>query len=753
MSDTTTTPSTRDVAIALRSTGWSPLPLPARAKSLPPTGYTGYAGKYVSMGEVVAWNWDGNIAIRLPPDVVGVDVDVYHGGDVGLSKLETEHGKLPGTTWSTSREDGSGIALFRVPNGTTLNTNPAAGIDMIQAHHRYMVVWPSIHPEGRVYQWIDEASGEQLDGPPEPSDLPELPWGWVTGLAVSKTAAAAAADPQQVREFIETHTEELFPQALKGVRERLAKAEGSRHDNLVEASCWALREAAAGHYPARDAIDTIREWWLRVMDDPVRRDGGEFGSALMWAVAQVLAEPDRVAEIRAERTRRTIEPLRSVTDVDTSTGEIVRDYRNLPEDFWSARPVLQQIRQAAHSRLVSADAVLLCVLSRIALLTPSSTVLPAIVGTPASINIFGGLVGPSGGGKSTSAGVARELLPTVRTDVLTEVGPGSGEGLIEAFLELKQEEADDGRKRAIKRQTKHAVEVWVDEGQSLLAQSERNGATIMPIIRSAWNGETLTTQNASAETFRRIESHHYRLCILLGLQPAYTADLIADAEGGTPQRFIFAMSTDPSLTGEPLDWPGEIEWRTPPAIGAGQSVIQNPMTVSPEITKEIRERSLAVRQQRLELDPLDAHADLAKLKLAAALAILDGRHNVNVDDWDLACTIWRTSRAVRTWVIELADANRRQQTEARTAAEITKTLTIAEETERKAIESGAKSIARKVASIDGPATRADIARAPSGRVRKTAGIDDMVAHAIAKGWIQRVEQGWVRGPEWERDAA
>jgi hypothetical protein len=750
-----TTPETKDVAISLRNSGWSPLPLPARAKSQPPSGYTGYSGKYASMAEVVAWDWSGNIAIRLPPDVVGVDVDVYHGGDVGLSKLEEAHGKLPETVWSTSREDGSGIALFRVPNGTTLATDPANGIDMIQAHHRYMVVWPSIHPEGRIYQWIDEASGEHLDGPPEPVELPDLPWGWVTGLAVTKTNAAAAATPEQVRKFIDANVAETFPQALKGIRERLDKYEGSRHDTLVEVSCWALREAAAGYFTARDAIDTITTWWERVMDDTTRRDGGELGSAFMWAVAQVNAEPERIEAMREERRQHEAERNQTPTpppDVDPETGEAIRDHRNLPDDFWNARPVLQQIRQAAHNRLVSADAVLLCVLSRVVLLTPSSTVLPAIVGTPASLNIFGGLVGPSGGGKSTSAGVARELLPSTRTDVLTEVGPGSGEGLIEAFLEMRQEEID-GAKRTVKRQARHAVEVWVDEGQSLLAQSERSGATIMPIIRSAWNGETLTTQNASAETFRRIEKHQYRLCILLGLQPAYTADLIADAEGGTPQRFIFSMSTDPSLTGEMVDWPGEIEWSTPSAIRQGERLVPSPLVVATDVAREVRERALAVRQQRLELDPLDAHCDLAKLKLAAALALLDERSNVNVDDWELAGIIWRTSRSVRTWVIELADHNRRQQANARTAAEITKTITIAEESELKALESGARSIARKVATMSTAATRGDIARAPSGRARKAAGLDDMVAKAIAEGWIEQTEQGWVQGPKWGRHAA
>ena len=67
----------------------------------------------------------------------------YAGGDVSLKQLVEKYGPLPPTWWSTSRSDGSGIGLFRVPFGTTLLTDPATGIDMIQCFHRYVVCAPS----------------------------------------------------------------------------------------------------------------------------------------------------------------------------------------------------------------------------------------------------------------------------------------------------------------------------------------------------------------------------------------------------------------------------------------------------------------------------------------------------------------------------------------------------------------------------------------------------------------------------------
>jgi Bifunctional DNA primase/polymerase, N-terminal len=66
-------------------------------------------------------------------------------------------------------------------------------IEIIQRHHRYAVVWPSIHPEGRQYQWFD-ADGNVIDGPPRKADLPELPAMWLEGLSEKdkKTRASDA---------------------------------------------------------------------------------------------------------------------------------------------------------------------------------------------------------------------------------------------------------------------------------------------------------------------------------------------------------------------------------------------------------------------------------------------------------------------------------------------------------------------------------------------------------------------------------
>jgi len=138
--------------------GWTGvLALPPRAKGNPLSGFTGREGVDPTPAQVADWistRADGNIALRLPDGIIGVDVDQYgdKAGTSSLAALETLLGALPPTVMSTSRDNGSGIRLFTVPPGLDW-PDIADDIEVIRTGWRYAVVAPSIHPEGRVYGW------------------------------------------------------------------------------------------------------------------------------------------------------------------------------------------------------------------------------------------------------------------------------------------------------------------------------------------------------------------------------------------------------------------------------------------------------------------------------------------------------------------------------------------------------------------------------------------------------------------------
>lgn len=466
----------------------------------------------------------------------------------------------------------------------------------------------------------------------------------------------------------------------------------------------------------------------------------EFGGDRQ-AAARAIAEESGILE-DWKRTQDAKIVVEVPPGVDPETGEITpTSDANLPDEFWTQRPILEHIRQAAHSRLVSADALLVATLARVSLLMPPNLVLPAIVGDVASLNLFVAIVDPSGGGKTAAANVARRLVVHQREDFIDPILPSSGEGLIEAFFEWVDEEQPDGKNKKMKRQTKTAGFAFVDEGQSLLAQAERSGSTIMETIRSAWVGGDIGQHNAAEERKRWLKPHQYRLSIVMGFQLAYAASLIADAEGGTPQRFTFALATDPNIT-DGVEWPGEIHVDQLPRSG---NLVD--FSFDTEIAAEIRQRRVQRSRGEVRVDPLDTHADLRKMKLAAALAALDGRYHVRRDDWDIAEAIDENSKAVRMRAVEY---NRLAQDLARKAAVIAaveREAAIEVSTFNRALDRVARNFARRVWR-DGPLTPKAAFRSVSSRDRNIVDVDDVVAVCVDRKWVsidgEMVTAGEVR---------
>lgn len=175
--------------------GWSVIPLKHGTKWPPPKGWTGEDGAIPSYPDMHAWAQKrpkSNIAIRLPRNVIGIDVDHYgakKGGDT-FAEAQRRWGSTKPTYRSTSRTDGvSGIRLYRVPEGVKLAESiefdelGLGGIEVVQFHHRYVMCWPSVHDKsGDTYRWIAEIDDTVMDGPPALDDLPELPGAWVEAL-------------------------------------------------------------------------------------------------------------------------------------------------------------------------------------------------------------------------------------------------------------------------------------------------------------------------------------------------------------------------------------------------------------------------------------------------------------------------------------------------------------------------------------------------------------------------------------------
>ena len=253
--DPTTAPYRHGAPLYLGA-GWpGVLPLPEQAKTPPPTGYTGEDGADPSAEQVDQWRRHrgrGNIALRLPATVVGIDVDAYgdRTGAADLARLEAEHGALPATWVSTSRPGTvSGIRLYRLPAVELAGRDwrdVAPGIETIRRDHRYGAVWPSLHPEGRRYVWL-APDGTVADRVPTLDELPELPTAWLLEV-LTRTGherrdeprpdwpATRAGDPHRVGA---TLAELIRTDWTRKLDELAGTGQGSRMRTLTGLTVWA----------------------------------------------------------------------------------------------------------------------------------------------------------------------------------------------------------------------------------------------------------------------------------------------------------------------------------------------------------------------------------------------------------------------------------------------------------------------------------------------------------------------------------
>lgn len=277
----------RDTAADYFRAGWQGV-LPIRGKWPPPKGWTGTDAAMPSFADVLAW-CDGsegelNVGVRLPAHVLGIDVDDYgdkHGAAT-LAEHEARLGALPATWISTSRTDSvSGIRLFIVPEGMHWPGVLRGGcVDIIQLRHRYVMVPPSLHPEGRPYQWITPDGRTTADAIPHVADLPNLPQAWIDDLTGGQAAAdierADLGDAQTGTWLAEhgtgTPCEHMVRAASRAEAELLAP-NASRHDAAIRATARVMRMIAEGHRGALAALEQVRQAFLRATGGDALRAG------------------------------------------------------------------------------------------------------------------------------------------------------------------------------------------------------------------------------------------------------------------------------------------------------------------------------------------------------------------------------------------------------------------------------------------------------------------------------------------------
>jgi len=307
----------------------------------------------------------------------------------------------------------------------------------------------------------------------------------------------------------------------------------------------------------------------------------------------------------------------------------------LPDSFWE-RPVLAHIRQAAWHHLASPDATLLHVMTRYA-----STIHPAwMLPRNGTLDVYGVVISPSGSGKGQANKAGRALYPgpTRHPKIWLDRTISSGEGLVEGFMGPKDK---DTGLREVVRQSTHFI---IDEGTTLIAQLGREGATVIGTLCSAWVGEPLGQQLADGNKTRYIPPYAVRVCSTINIQNELAGQLYSDVlqATGFTGRCTFVCGQDPNMPDHDVADPGPLQlvsWSDAP-------IYNGRLTYPAEVHAAVRAEIVGGHRGTIERDPRQSHRVLQQIKWSMVLAMMDGRTDMNLDDWDLGGQIVSLSASV-----------------------------------------------------------------------------------------------------------
>lgn len=599
--------------------------------------------------------------------VLDVDVAGDHKGEASMQRLCFELGvkslrELVLTVTSTTGSGGKHL-FFAWPEGLVITGSPnglGPGLDLRAAGNQVLAP-PTVHPSGTCYQWHPGRSPFDLEVAQAPEALLERiveRRGSATTMALrgSGPLAQAHSDRPGDRYIQRTTWDELLTRY--GWQPTTA-APGPHGERRWTRPGKDRREGCSATTGYEEA-DVLKVFSSSV---PELEAGHTYNRFCFWAAMEHGGDLQAAARALVDEERRTGPSANNETASLSDKVDGGNTSITLPDDFWSARPALAHIRQAARARLIAPDALLGAVLARVAQHTDHRLVLPAIVGRTGSLNLIVAIAGSSGDGKGSVLDESAALLgsPQLARDFRVGEAPaGSGEGMVRAYFEMEKDPADKRRMRL--KLARESVLFRIDEGEVLRNLAARQGQTTFEHLRQMFSGEALGGSYVDDSRRSRLRAHGYRAAVLMAIQAGVSKFLFDDAAGGTPQRFLFLSAADPGAPApkERPEHPGALSWQPPrftdPAVRQKTFRLDGFLAASIGVDGAIAEELQEARHRVLSgghQDPLDAHKGLLRLKVAALLAILGRRVDVDPEDWALAGLVTDASRKVRSSMHDL----------------------------------------------------------------------------------------------------
>jgi hypothetical protein len=373
------------------------------------------------------------------------------------------------------------------------------------------------------------------------------------------------------------------------------------------------------------------------------------------------------------------------------------------EWFWNAREELQHIGMWADGKTAARWGVFGAIMARVLAAIEPNIVLPGDnFGSVGSLNTCLALVGEPGAGKDTSMDIARDAVRFVDHRYgevqIDEEKPGSGEGLTDMFVKRIQ---PDRRRRPRQedglppepegpRQMQYRTRVLavMPEVDTLSAQASRRGSTLLAEMKTAFSGGRLGHFYRDETKRTSVDRQAYRLSTIIGVQPGKGQALLDDADGGTPQRFLWMPVQDPAVPHPDDVHIDEIE---PIEVMIPQVVGRRAIRVCQSAVRVLRDARYATVSKAPGRDPLLGHSLFVRLKVSAALSMLSGRPlsqklEITESDWEMAGVVMEVSARTLAEVQEHLRAAGQQEIERKAFAAVQQSVAVRERNEMDARE-------------------------------------------------------------------
>lgn len=296
--------------------------IPVAGKCPPVAGATGYGG-VVNVEKIAAWT-DPDPKVR---EAAGrfrhhtngavrhwrtLAIDVDHGyndkdGVTHLTQFARDHdlSPLPATWSSTARGDQAQARqyFYNLPPGDqiTFNTKPCDAVELCTWHHRYSIVYPSVHPDnGWTYRWyrpdrdgVPPTWGRCDEQIPRAASFAVLPQEWLKAFTGTVADADRTMDTAELDELLDT-----FPEGEPDiwVQQQIDKYNDMTthvgHDVFKKAGLHALLLGREGHSGAGELFQLLVERLEHyVYDVRPRSAASEVTSLVDWVTELAQQKP------------------------------------------------------------------------------------------------------------------------------------------------------------------------------------------------------------------------------------------------------------------------------------------------------------------------------------------------------------------------------------------------------------------------------------------------------------------------------